>query len=342
MQGLEIYKQACRARERKQYERSRDLMHLAAEAGVGAAHWELYHAYKYPGSLCVNAVDGGRSMEHLEKGARLGHKACAVQMHISMVQPVYPLPEGVGNDALAFFWLLGDIRKGAAARAQYSGVVMGLFTKDPDTEDPWVAYAVAMLLAKFTRPRCLEQALKWVRVAAEKGLAQAQWMYLNFALDVANPDALLCNQFALEASNQRMRCACANLVKLFMGPPTPAEYVHALVVCGRSETAFDFIPAEVPKDFDEYLARLGSQSSAVKEFGIPEEWWHEGVVRYGLSEHGSRSPQCALAAKQCVDACKRAVYEMCLCLRGMVTKDVLRYIGELLLREPWLWWRNEA
>lgn len=281
-------------------------------------------------------------MEHLEKGARLGHMACAVQMHISMVQPEYPLPVGVGNDALAFFWLLGDIRKGAAARAQYSDFLVGLFTKEPDTEDPWVAYAVACLLSKFTRPRCLGQALKWARVAAAKGLAQAQWMYLNWGLDMSHVDVVLCNQFALEASNQWMRCACSHIIKTFMGPPTPVEYVNALVVCRRADSPFSGTVAEVPVDFNEYLARLGPHSTAVKDFGIPDEWWHECVVRYGLSAYGSQSPQCALAARQCVDACKRAVYEMYLCLQGLLTKDVLRYIGELLLREPWLWWRNEA
>lgn len=324
MEGLELYNRACVARERKQYTLARDLFIQAAKAGSGAANWELSHAYGASGGgLCVIESHHKQQMMFFENGAKLGHFACAVQLHCICIEPAYPLPDGYVNDTLALLWLLLD-QKGRDERQRRKQFINELFDKGLCTEDPWVEYCIAKLHLLLNKPHGRRESLPWLQRAADKGLAPAQWLYVNVTFDFPPEFEKHGARFALEASNQHVYAACAGVVKSLTGNPTPAEYVNALCVVARK------------RDNHAYFVLI--ESFAMDENAT--DWWRETIVRYGTSEQSSKSQVCASAASRCTRACKDAVYMMCLCLKHTLSKDVLVYIGRMLLREPWLWWKK--
>lgn len=309
--GRPVYAQACLARKNGCYEEARDLMHKAATLGVGEAHWVLYRAYAN-GGLCVRQ-DSIKAQFHLEQGAKYNHMACVVKLYCDEFDSAVDLPVHWADDTLAWLVMMQDpSSKATAFKAQYKRRVKELH-REENVVDPLIAHEMFRLM----QTKCNDTVLaRWLKVAAENGIACAQWSYHQYIFP-RKPGM----HYILEASKQHYLCASTHIVmNLRDFVVTPVYYASLLEqVIGDSE------------DYYHYTHNI--RYPVFEWLGVSHKWWHEVVVRFGRGDFAEASQSCRVA-------CRAAILEMSLCLKGILGKDVVYYIARIAWREPWAWWRD--
>lgn len=307
-EGQLIYEQGCILRAQRQYKEAYDCFEKASSLGLGRACWELCMVY-HDGGLCK--TKHARLLEkYMEMGIKNGYLPCRVWWH------------KVGRNREDITNILDDIRKCYLSklihliphlnrRLLHPGSI-----SRPTGTDPWCYY----FYAKHDCNEPADYILYCIEYAVKAGLACAQHDYqsLVHGKSLSEKGEHLLKEAALQLHRSACSCMClsANVFRL-----SPAEYVYYL-------------------QGDVTLVR---ELVSTKD-GLPndEDWWREAVVRAGkvpIITWNEHTGLCKQMYETCSEACLKAVVTWILS-SPFNSKDVTRYIGEILLRNPWWWWKE--
>lgn len=309
-EGQLIYEQGCILRAQRQYKEAYDCFEKASSLGLGRACWELGMVYYDGGLYKTKHV---RLLEkYMEMGIKNGYLPCRVWWHRanSIVEQ---------NDIAN---ILDDIRKCYLSNLIFLIPALGRRLHHPGSisrptgTDPWLYYFYANHACNESQDYilyCMEYAVK-------AGLACAQYEYQTLLGTgmLSKKGEHLWKEAALQLHQMACSTMCLNAAVFCL---SPAEYVHYL-------------------QGDVTLVRelVGTKD------GLPndEDWWRESVVRAGkipLIVWNEHTGLCKQMYETCSEACLKAVVTWILC-SPFNSKDVTRYIGEILLRNPWWWWKE--
>lgn len=329
-----LYNQGCQERRQGQYNQACRLFKESAALGYGRAHWELAKAYEYGGlGLSMNREE---AICHAREGAQCGYMACEVLL--TFLDDEHRM--GLLIDKAE------EIRKCTLAHLLFiSRFTHPLLQDKPQWQDnptdPWLLYYFAVTRRRYFRKRGEE--IPFLQAAAKAGLAEAQCALHQFGGD--SEDLAESTDYTVEAAKQRHCNACQ---KMCLYPeyfrPSPALFFESLGEFGRPETGhiqrliMEMVD-EKPSDPDEeVLAALENLFALYqKNTVLSTEWWRETVVRVGGHPKGQLHATCKMISQLCREACKKAVVTWIL-VCPVKQKDIIRYIGKMLLAEPWLWW----
>lgn len=331
-----LYNQGCQERRQGRYNQACRLFKESAALGYGRAHWELAKAYEKGGlGLSMNREE---ATHHAREGAQCGYVACEVLL--TFVDDEHRM--GLLIDKVE------EIRKCTLAHLLFINRSTHPLLQDKpqwqdNPTDPWLLYYFAIMGRRHFRKRGEEIPFLWA--AAKAGLAEAQYALHQFGGD--SEDLAGSTNCVIEAANQRHCSACQ---KMCMYPqafrPSPVLFFESLDEFGRPEIGYvqriimGMVDQKRPHPNDGILAVVENLFSIRNSTAFPIEWWRETVVRVGGHPKGQLHVTCKLISQLCREACKKAVVTWIL-VCPVRQKDIIRYIGEMLLAEPWLWWDDQ-
>lgn len=333
-----LFNQGCQERRQGHYNEACRLFKESAALGYGRAHWELAKAYENGGlGLSMN---GQEAVLHARKGAQCGYVACEVLLVVL---------DRSCKASLIHENKLAEIRRCTLAHLLCIRHFERTFLQDipqwqDNPTDPWLLYYFATIGRRNLRKR--EEVIHFVWAAARAGLADAQYDLDYFWGELRQ--ATRSYNYVVEAAKQRHYNAC---LKICLHPetfrPSSLLFFESLDEFGRPKSRhlhrmlMRIVDERHPYPNDGVLSVVENLFALYqKNTVLSTDWWRETVVRVGGHPKGQLNVTCKLISQLCREACKQAVVTWIL-VCPVKQKDIVRYIGKMLLAEPWLWWDDQ-